>query len=237
MIISHKYRFIFLKTSKTAGTSVEIALSRFCGPDDIITPISSDDEETRRALGGWGPQNYSAPVWRHSPTDLWKHLTKKKPLLYYYNHMPARKIKNRIDPEVWNNYYKFCIERNPWDRVISQYYWRQRHLENNSMPCVSDFLESNDVRSLKRKGYRLYTIRNQVAVDRICRYESLEQDLEEVRQHLGIPDQLQLPKAKSGIRKDKRHYSQALNQAERNRIADLFSEEINLMGYRFIDHS
>ncbi|MEL6382956.1 MAG: chondroitin 4-O-sulfotransferase, partial [Cyanobacteria bacterium J06626_18] len=32
MIISHEYKFIFLKTRKTAGTSIEIALSKFCGP-------------------------------------------------------------------------------------------------------------------------------------------------------------------------------------------------------------
>ncbi|WP_275670288.1 hypothetical protein [Okeania hirsuta] len=40
MIISHKYKFIFLKTIKTSGTSIEIYLSRFCGDDDVITPIS-----------------------------------------------------------------------------------------------------------------------------------------------------------------------------------------------------
>jgi hypothetical protein len=39
MIISHEHKFILLKTRKTAGTSIEIALSRFCGDDDVITPI------------------------------------------------------------------------------------------------------------------------------------------------------------------------------------------------------
>ena len=43
MIASHQHRFIFLKTRKTAGTSVEIALSKVCGPDDIITEISPED--------------------------------------------------------------------------------------------------------------------------------------------------------------------------------------------------
>ena len=38
MIVSHDRRFIFVKTSKTAGTSVEMQLSVFCGPDDIVTP-------------------------------------------------------------------------------------------------------------------------------------------------------------------------------------------------------
>ena len=47
MIISHEHKFIFLKTRKTAGTSIELALSGLCGPDDIITPISPNDEPLR----------------------------------------------------------------------------------------------------------------------------------------------------------------------------------------------
>lgn len=233
MIISHRHGFIFLKTSKTAGTSVEIALSRFCGSEDIITPVSPEDEEKRQAMGGLGPQNHHGPTFRHSPKQLWKKLTKNKPLEYFYNHIPARSIKRQVSADVWNNYLKFCIARNPWDRVISQYYWRQRHLSADQMPPLSDFLESRDIRSLQRKGYGLYTINNQVAVDHVCRYEHLERDLEKVRQHLGLPEPLQLPRAKSGVRKDKRHYSEVLGDAERERIAERFKNEIRLMGYEF----
>jgi hypothetical protein len=42
MIINHRYKFIFLKTRKTAGTSIESALSQFCDSNDIITPIIND---------------------------------------------------------------------------------------------------------------------------------------------------------------------------------------------------
>ena len=44
MIISHKHKFIFLKVQKTAGTSMEIALSEHCGAGDILTPLHPDDE-------------------------------------------------------------------------------------------------------------------------------------------------------------------------------------------------
>ena len=59
--MSHRHRFVFLKPRKAAGTSVEIALSRDCGPDDIVTPLWEPDEELRRAEGGVGPQNHQSP--------------------------------------------------------------------------------------------------------------------------------------------------------------------------------
>ena len=234
MIISHKHQFIFLKTTKTAGTSVELALSRFCGSDDIITPLSSEEEEKRREIGGMPPQNYLPTSWRqYTGLDWWKLLSRGKTPQRYMEHMPARKIRRRIGRETWDQYFKFCIARNPWDRVISQYYWRQKNLPEEEMPSIMEFLDSKHTQSLLRKGFGLYTLKGAVAVDKICRYESLVEDLEEVRLHLGLPDPLELPKAKSGIRKDKRHYNEVLSEAEKNRIAELFKDEIQLIGYEF----
>ena len=40
MIISHRHRFIFVRTEKTAGSSVEQALAEVCGPEDVITGVA-----------------------------------------------------------------------------------------------------------------------------------------------------------------------------------------------------
>ena len=56
MIISHKHNFIFIKTRKTAGSSVELYLENFCGPDDIISPAGGNDPcKPRNYKGFYNP--------------------------------------------------------------------------------------------------------------------------------------------------------------------------------------
>ena len=57
-IVSYQKNFIFIKTNKTAGTSLEIALSKFCGKEDIIGPIFTQDEDLRKSKGFLGAQNF-----------------------------------------------------------------------------------------------------------------------------------------------------------------------------------
>ena len=122
MIISHKYKFIFLKTSKTAGTSLEIALSKFCNSNDIITPISEEDESLRKDLGYTSPQNYKFDLSEYNLSDYFNLLVKfrKRRKKEFYNHITSKEVKHLVDNNCWNNYYKFCFERNPWDKVVSQ---------------------------------------------------------------------------------------------------------------------
>ncbi|MEM7193183.1 MAG: hypothetical protein AAF405_10065, partial [Pseudomonadota bacterium] len=68
MIISHKHKFIFLKTKKTAGTSVELALSQICGESDVITPLAAADEALR--ADGLRAQNWERHGWWQSRRPL-----------------------------------------------------------------------------------------------------------------------------------------------------------------------
>lgn len=228
MIVCHEYRYIFLKTNKTAGTSVEIALSTHCSDRDIITPMS--DEGLRKQCGGHGPANYLAP-WRDYAVKDWRRfLLNGRRKLRFHNHMPASEARPYLGEEIWNSYFKFCFERNPWDRVVSYYFW---HFRGREAPPISEFIHSGRLQSLKKRGFGLYTIDNEIVVDRVCRFENLQDDLNQVGVRLQLPGPLDLPNAKSGTRKEKKHYSEILTDADRQHIAGLFADEIKLFGYSY----
>src|SRR4051812_23656865 len=105
MIVSHQHRFIFLKTRRTAGTSLEIALSKHCGPRDTITPLHKPDEEIRRGLGYRGPQNFMPRDVALTPANFERYGLGA--------HTPAARAKAAF-PGQWQRYFKFTVVRNPW---------------------------------------------------------------------------------------------------------------------------
>jgi len=114
MILSHKLKIIFIKTKKVGGTSFEIAMSKFCDEQDVITPIADRDEELRNSLGYRGAQNHK--------NKKWYFLSKKRRKLFY-NHMSAEEVRGIIGQKIWDEYKKITIYRNPFDAIISRYYY------------------------------------------------------------------------------------------------------------------
>lgn len=109
MFISAENRFLYVKTSKTAGTSLEIALSKYAGPKDIITAIEPDDEALRTKLGFRGPQNHFEPGRN-------KYL--------FWNHIGIANIRARVAPKTMDKLTSFSVSRNPFTRAVSGYYWK-----------------------------------------------------------------------------------------------------------------
>jgi hypothetical protein len=231
VIVCHAYRYIFVKTRKTAGTSVEIALSKFCGPDDIITRDEPADEDIRASLGYPGPQNEGGIGFRHYRLADWWRFLRRRERARFVNHMQAERIRRVIGRDVWDRYFTFCVERDPWDKAVSLYFWRTRDLEPR--PTLLEFLERTKRASLS--NFDLYTVGGRLAVDRVVRYENLTVELEEVRTKLGLPEPLVLPRAKDGHRPEKSPYLELVGPREKAIIDRMCEREIGCLGYRFGD--
>ena len=95
---------------KTAGTSVEVYLSQHCGKNDIVTPIEPHVEPhvARNYRGLWNP---IPDLFDNDDRGIRRNLRDFLKLRKFYNHIPASSIQRRVPPEIWNTYYKFCIER------------------------------------------------------------------------------------------------------------------------------
>lgn len=227
MIVSHRHRFIFVRTRKTAGTSVEIALSKFCGPDDVITRDA--DDALRRELGYPGPQNDGGIPLRSYTFSEWRRLVTRGERARFKNHTPAARIRALVGETLWRDYYKFAIERNPWDKAISLYFWRTREMKPR--PPLLDFLRNVGARSLSNA--HIYLIDGEIAVDRVIEYDRLAEGLEYIRSRIGLTEPLALPRAKATHRAERTHYSELIGPAERAVIDAACAREIALFDYRF----
>lgn len=202
MIISHRYRFIFVKTLKTAGTSIEVFLSQHCGPGDVLTPILPHVEPHR-------PRNHGG----------------------FFNHVPAVVIRDRVGPDVWRNYFKFCVERNPWDKTLS-YYYMQNAREGGRL-SLADYLARNEY-PLNHPKYTEPGEPGRIIVNRVLRYERLAEELREVFGMLGIPFDGSLGvNAKSEYRTDRRSYREVYSRKQAELVGGVFELERRLHGYEF----
>lgn len=230
MIVSHERKFIFLKTRKTAGTSVECALSALCGPDDIITPVSERDEAMRQ---GRGPQNWDVnfnPWWKTQARRVGLFQKGRKHRGHYYNHMTAAEARRHLGEAVWRSYFKFAIGRNPWDRQVSFYRWRTKNAEQ-PMP-FPEFMSSE--RRARRDNHEIFMIGDAVAVDFLLRYEALEEDLAQALSRIGAAQRLDLPRAKAvAARGSGRSYRDYYDERTRDIVARWYAPEIRSLGYEF----
>jgi len=226
MIISHSHRFIFIKSAKTAGTSLESALSHHCSGDDVVTPLG--DYRVNR-----------------DEDDNWVHKSMNAGDFKQHDH--GSTVRNRVPPEVWNDYFKFSIARNPWDRVLSLFFWKHRNdpelrprkrlYHRLGIPfdeigparkLFSQFVARGDWET----NDRFYIIDNELCVDFVIRYENLEEGFGEVCGRIGVPVP-SLPKLKTGIRAKGHHYSEYYDEHTRRIVADRHGNDVRLLGYEF----
>lgn len=228
MILSHAHKFIYIKTCRTASTSVETALSSLCGPNDVITQTSKE-LRTHREVHAQNTQLKHQAVPRR---PLVKRLLGRPERYYhpsagYYEHIPAWRIRTYVGDEIWRRYFKFTFERNPWDRQVSYY-----HLKTKSKDAAICFDRFN--RNRRRayvSNWSLYTIENNIALDFVGRYETLEQDFATVLDVIGMPETISL--AKMNVSNRIRDYRSYYTNQSRAMIGDWYEPEIEHFGYTF----
>ncbi|KPP86163.1 MAG: Sulfotransferase family [Rhodobacteraceae bacterium HLUCCO07] len=202
-IISFRYNFVFIKTTKTAGTSIEIELAKRIEEDAIVTPILP-------AFAGHRPRNHEEGR--------------------YYNHMRAAAIREHLGRDRFDQMFRFCVEREPVDKCISHF-----HMLRNSSLHNPERQYTLDWDGYCRAGrfpvdLGKYTDNDELLVDRVLRYETLQDDLPKLAEELGLPGFELTARAKSDYREPELVRIDEVTETQRATIAAAFARTRRLTG-------
>ena len=232
MIISHTHKFIFLKPIKTAGTSIEAALSNYCSDEDIVTPLNNY---------WFNRDQTSSIVHRAMNAEKLEWWTKD-----IGQHVDVPTMRERLSEDIWSNYMKISVTRNPWDRLVSLFMWENKN--DQSLKPKKRFYHRlgvpfDELGLLKRRflqyvggdwetNDRFYLIDGKLCADFVIRYENLSESFNALCDELNVP-RVELPRLKTGIRIGDYHYSEFYDEESQSIVSERHINDIRLFGYCF----
>ena len=186
MIISHSKKFIFIKTNKTASTSLQVFLSQFLDKNkDIISEGLKEDNKKIYELSGIKNQDWALyPKKKLIQKILYFNKKKKK-----FNHDTSIKdIIKFYGEEMINNYHKITIVRNPFDQIVSSINWHNyyRTVYANKSELSADKLIGNYSKKFFQIEKERLLFKNKILIDQIIKYENMEKDIDKLLKILDL---------------------------------------------------
>lgn len=195
VLVCHKHEFVFLKTRKTAGTSVEMVLEKLCLPEGSEIVNSRPASVTEYGIVGRRGHDFKPFGWRR-PLRLTE----------WSDHHAAASVKRRIGAAVWDRYRKFTTVRNPFDRMVSYFVFQQRPDAQADFSAIRAQFRDYVQKCKWRDDRRIVHVNGRLIIDRAIRFEALAQDFRDLVTDEGLPvDPDDLPVTNSMAKSRKKH--------------------------------
>ncbi len=212
MLISEQHNFLFVHIPKNAGTSI------------------------RRAL-----RPHSLRCQKQYPVKL---LTK----LYldfdwhwhhFRYHTSMAEAEKQIPAEIFDRLFKFAVVRNPWDKLVSSYHFKQQRKGHEMTKRKVKKMEFSEFLRFAHKGrqkrplaysqLRRILLRNgNPGTDMILRFEPLNEDWEILTTRIGV--KAELPQANKTRRGD---YREFYSDSDAAFVAEHWRDDIEAFSYSF----
>ena len=142
------------------------------------------------------------------------------------------------------DYFAWSIARNPWDRMVSLFYYENQVSKN----CRTDDFKTFIVDmydSVKSNTYEYYydsveqidymkDLHDQFSLDYVACLGNIERDFEMVKKRTGIPDYFKYPHANATKHGDYRGY---YDEETKRMVAELQYKDIEFFGFVFEDNT
>lgn len=151
-------------------------------------------------------------------------------------HLTSKQLRERLGDDKFEAYYKFTFVRNPWARMVSDYFWRQQLPKKRPVLPFGEFIR-NAQRIVNSGGYYDQEFGDHfipqthftVDADDVFKFEAFEGGLRAVAARLGL-DTGPIP-PKPGKPHDR--YWTYYDEQSRSVIFDIYRDEIEQFAYTF----
>lgn len=212
---------------------MEVYFEPYCRPDAKRPSFFSEEQVSDAGIIGYRGHDFRGKRW--------------------YDHMSAKKIREYVGDEVWNKYFKFCVIRNPFEKLVSAYHFyellvdRANGLRKAKLMLAHGLIPSKSRDAIKRfrkwvawtwwfNDRKNYLIDGEVCMDFFIRYEFLTEDLKTVCERLDIPYRPQkMPRFNSQIRPRDRKLAEYYDTKTTEKVCKRFQFEMEHFGYDIPD--
>ena len=218
-MIAHKLKTIFIHITKSAGSSIEVALNQVEQRDDgAIDPMTG---EFVKVVTGAEKHMTARAVQEQVGDEIWNS---------YFKFTVVRNPYDRLHSLWWNGrhvgkkhelefpeFADYALQRTLKARIMN---WRKRQwtIHQRFWP-QADFLRSKN---------------GKIEMDQILKFESIADDFAELAQRIGLPS-TELPKVlmKNRNPQSRRRYADDYDDRSRAIVADYYRDDIEAFDYDF----
>jgi hypothetical protein len=148
----------------------------------------------------------------------------------------STEMKHQLGYQEWNNVLTFAIVMNPFERLVN--IWKKNCCTNNSFDdFVTNVVQGNISDALKKKtclqlNHIIDPLNNNVIVHYIIRYETFEQQFNELKKQLDLPEHVS-PLAHEDIKSVENYQKCYTNDKTKQLVTDFYKKDLNYFNYTF----
>ena len=168
LIISKKNKLIFFHIPKNAGTTVSDALLKnenYYYPWVILSKI----------------------LRKFKKKDNFFFDNFQKKIHLFISHETVKTIEMKISSEIYDNFFKFAVVRNPYSRFVSRYNYMKstNTLKESNFP---DFLKKHvKLALIADQQYKFLLNKNgKIGVDKIIKFENFDEEMTELSKVINL---------------------------------------------------
>ncbi|MDP5130362.1 MAG: sulfotransferase family protein [Paraglaciecola sp.] len=196
--------------------------------------------------GGYLPFDKARAIFVHIPKCAGISVNKALFGSIAGGHTTLDQYINIFSPTEFKSYFKFTFVRNPWDRVVSAYFFLKKGGMNKYDAAfyqdelakydsfkhfVMDWLKPHNLHKHHHFAPQLHYIidkHKKVTVDYICYFENIEEDFNYIAHRMGVDAYLTISN-----NVEREHYSEFYDDETIKVVANIYQDDIRLLNYQF----